>query len=57
MMNMNETIPILIRQLGENVLSDKTNDNLRFNSLQTIERVRDYCNHVIEKSSKRKGRR
>ena len=57
MMQTNESIPILIRQLGDNVLSEKTNDNLRFNSLQTIERVRDYCNFVIEKNSKRKGRR
>lgn len=57
MMQLNETIPILVRQLGDSVLNDKANENLRFNSLQTIERIRDYCNFVIEKNSKRKGRR
>ena len=46
----NEMIPILIRQLGENVLDKRTGENLRFNSLTTLERIRDYCDMIIKKA-------
>ena len=41
-----ENIPVLIKQLGDNALNS-TNQNLKFNSTQTLENVRDYCVYIL----------
>jgi hypothetical protein len=52
----NENIPVAVLQIGENALNPNNKSNIKYNYIQTLKNIRDYCNQVIsvyEKSDDR----
>lgn len=52
----NENIPVAVLQIGENALSPNNKSNIKYNYIQTLKNIRDYCNQIIsvyEKSDDR----
>jgi len=49
-----ESVPVVIKQMADNAL-DKTNrSDVRFNYIQTLRNVRDFCDATIAKYEGRK---
>lgn len=44
-----DNIPIAVRQLGDNVLDKSIRQDIRFNYVQTLKNIKEYCDHVINK--------
>lgn len=44
-----ENIPVAVRQLGDNALDKTSRSDVRFNYVQTLKNIRDYCDHVVKK--------
>jgi hypothetical protein len=52
----NENIPVIIRHMAEHVLNENNSNGVKFNYVQTLKNIRDYCNQIIshyEKSDDR----
>ena len=43
----NENIPVAVLQVGENALSSNNKPAIKYNYIQTLKNIRDYCNQVI----------
>lgn len=48
-----ESIPVVIKQLAENALDKNNRVDVRFNYMQTLKNIRDFCNHTITKYENR----
>lgn len=44
-----ENIPVAVRQIGNEVLDKTTRQDVRFNYVQSLKNIRDYCDAVIKK--------
>lgn len=55
-----ENIPLAVKETGENAMNQNHSPNTRYNYIQTLKNIREYCNHVIaqyEKSDDRLTRK
>jgi hypothetical protein len=41
------SVPIVIQQMVESVQSKSTPEHVRFNQVQMLETIRDYCDHIV----------
>lgn len=48
----NENIPLAVQQVGEHAMNQNHSPNIRYNYIQTLKNIRDYCNHVISQYEK-----
>lgn len=44
-----ENVPIAVKQLGGNALDKSLRSDVRFNYVQTLKNVKDYCDYIINK--------
>jgi hypothetical protein len=42
-----ENIPLAVVQVAENAMNQNHNPNIRYNYIQTLKNIREYCNQVI----------
>jgi len=49
-----DNVPVLIRQMGDNALDKSNRQDVRFNYVQTIRNIKEYCDHIIAKYEGRK---
>lgn len=44
-----ENIPIVVKQFGDTALNKAERKDVRFNCVETLRRIREYCTLVINK--------
>lgn len=47
-----ENIPLAVQHVGENAMNKELNPNIRYNYIQTLKNIREYCNQVISQYEK-----
>lgn len=47
-----ENIPLAVSQVGENAMNQNHSPNIRYNYIQTLKNIREYCNQVISQYEK-----
>jgi hypothetical protein len=47
-----ENIPLAVIQVGENAMNQNHNPNVRYNYIQTLKNIREYCNQIISQYEK-----
>lgn len=48
-MNKFENIPVAVKQLGDNALDKSNRSDVRFNYVQTLRTIKEYCEYIINK--------
>lgn len=44
-----DNIPIAVKQLGDNALDKTVRQDIRFNYIQTLSHIKEYCQYIINK--------
>lgn len=47
-----ENVPVAVAQIGENALNKNNRPEIRYNYIQTLMTVRDYCHKIISEYEK-----
>lgn len=42
-----ENIPLAVMQVGENAMNKNHSPNIRYNYVQTLKNIREYCTQII----------
>lgn len=51
-MSRYNSVPVIVQQMVESVQSKSTPANVKFNQIQVLETIRDYCDSAIAKWKK-----